>query len=209
MQNINQIKIKPIKTTFEDCVILLSSMRAEKRSYLAYLEQQKNTKKLWAELKNMRISANPKKSLADELVDPDTINNYFMSVFDPGVRDDMFQFYSQNVFNPNIRFTFKIVQLHDIPKIIHSLKSNAKGIDGLSLQMLKISLPVTLPLITNIINTCLEKGLFPKCWKIALVTPIPKVSDPKVLSDLRPISLLPILSKVLEKIVSHQLTDYT
>ena len=39
----------------------------------------------------------------------------------------------------------------------------------------------------------------PDCWQCSLVTPVPKVAKPCQLSDFRPISVTPILSRVLEK----------
>ncbi len=51
-------------------------------------------------------------------------------------------------------------------------------------------------------------GIFPESWKHALVVPVLKNVDAADVSNYRPISLLPILSKVLEKIVSTQLVNY-
>lgn len=54
----------------------------------------------------------------------------------------------------------------------------------------------------------MEAGIFPDSWKEAVVQPIPKVKQPASLADLRPISLLPVLSKILERIIHKQLTGY-
>lgn len=65
--------------------------------------------------------------------------------------------------------------------------------------MIKFTLPILLPHSTHIINIWLEKAYFQKFWRKVVVL-IPKVIDPKDPSDLRLISLFPILSKVLEKV---------
>ena len=55
---------------------------------------------------------------------------------------------------------------------------------------------------------CSIKSKFPDQWKIARISPIPKVKNPTEIKDYRPISILPILSKVYEKQVLHQITDF-
>ena len=45
----------------------------------------------------------------------------------------------------------------------------------------------------------------PKLWKTAQICPIPKISSPTTNSDYRPISILPILSKIFERIILSQL----
>ncbi|CAH2108919.1 unnamed protein product [Euphydryas editha] len=62
--------------------------------------------------------------------------------------------------------------------------------------------------ITHIINFSLSCNVFPSLWKRAIVIPLPKTSNPTCLSQYRPISILPILSKVLESIVHKQLYSY-
>ena len=60
-----------------------------------------------------------------------------------------------------------------------------------------------------IINNLIEESKFPDQWKIARISPIPKVTNPADLKDYRPILILPILSQVYEKQVLHQITDFT
>ena len=79
------------------------------------------------------------------------------------------------------------------------------GIDGLSLKYIKDSLPILNQFITCIINTSIVTGIFPNQWKHATVIPIYKKGDKLNPANYRPISLLPILSKVLEKTVAAQL----
>lgn len=74
--------------------------------------------------------------------------------------------------------------------------------------MLKLSLPFILSPLTHVINFSLLSGCFPEAWKRAKVVPLAKKSHVQSLNDLRPISLLPIMSKALEKVVFQQLTSY-
>ncbi len=62
--------------------------------------------------------------------------------------------------------------------------------------------------LTFTINTSLTTGVFPQVWKHALVIPLFKKGDQESVNNYRPISLLPVLSKIVEKIVSNQLSDF-
>ena len=62
--------------------------------------------------------------------------------------------------------------------------------------------------ITIIINQMLETGVFPDKLKVAKVIPLFKKGDPTLLTNYRPISLLPSLSKIFEKVIYQQLYAY-
>ncbi len=87
-------------------------------------------------------------------------------------------------------------------------ETRAVGSDGVPLRFIKDSLYVVAFYITCIINTSIVTGIFPTAWKHALVVPIFKSGDTHDLGNFRPISLLPIISKILEKVVSVQLTQF-
>ena len=76
--------------------------------------------------------------------------------------------------------------------------------------LVKESLPLLSTFITAIVNASITQNCFPRMWKHAIVTPLPKMAnadafDPK---HFRPVCGLPFLSKVLERIVLSQLTSY-
>ena len=85
----------------------------------------------------------------------------------------------------------------------------AAGSDGLGARILKIAAPaISLPL-SRLINHCIDTGTFPSAWKTAKVTPIYKgrgSKDDK--NNYRPISVLPLLSKIFEKHVHQALYSY-
>ena len=62
--------------------------------------------------------------------------------------------------------------------------------------------------ITLIINQSLTTGIFPDKLKIAKVTPVFKKCDKKIINNYRPISVLPVISKVFETVIFDQLTEY-
>ena len=62
--------------------------------------------------------------------------------------------------------------------------------------------------ITLIINTSIITTAFPRLWKHSIIIPIHKSGDIDEPTNFRPINLFPILSKILEKVISTQLTEY-
>ena len=62
--------------------------------------------------------------------------------------------------------------------------------------------------LTKLINQCLRQGIFPGILKEAIVIPIFKKRDPDLPENYRPIALLPIISKILEKCIAKQLTKF-
>ena len=82
--------------------------------------------------------------------------------------------------------------------------SKAAGIDRLLGRFLKDGANVLAKPVTDICNLSMSLNKFPSSLKLAKVKPISKTS----VSNYRPISLLPILSKVIEKIVHEQTTKF-
>ena len=62
--------------------------------------------------------------------------------------------------------------------------------------------------LTYIINTSITQQLFPLAWKSATVVPIPKEGNPKDVNNYRPISILPLPSKIIERLVHTQVMEY-
>jgi len=103
-------------------------------------------------------------------------------------------------------WSLECVNEQTIINIIKSLKNkNSSGYDCLSNRMLKHEPHAFARLIVDLINESITSGNFPDCLKTAKVIPIYKKGDRTNLNNYRPISLLPVLSKVFEKVVNSQL----
>ena len=88
----------------------------------------------------------------------------------------------------------------DFFKQILSMPNNkAFGLDGLSVEILKRSVTAISSSITNICNLSIQTSMFPCQWKIAKVTPLFKSGNKEECNNYRPIWVLPLLSKILEK----------
>ena len=109
----------------------------------------------------------------------------------------------------NSRFTFDLVHSSDICKTIQNLKTKTScGYDGMSTKLLKQISSFISPVLTIITNQSLSTGIFPEKLKIAKVLPLFKKGNFHHFDNYRPISLLPSISKVIERIVYDQLYEY-
>ncbi|KAJ0173854.1 hypothetical protein K1T71_011003 [Dendrolimus kikuchii] len=94
----------------------------------------------------------------------------------------------------------------EINSIILSLKnSSACGWDGIPTSVVKGARHIIVPYFTKLCNLCIEKGIFPDIYKMSLIHPIYKDGDRKEINNYRPISMLPVLSKILEKLLNKRL----
>ena len=108
-----------------------------------------------------------------------------------------------------VSFDFTLVTENDVLKHLSFLRTkNSAGIDGISVKLLKKLSPALINPLTLIINQSLVTGIFPNKLKIAKVLPLFKKDDPTIMDNYRPISLLTAISKLLEKVVFSQLSDY-
>ena len=104
---------------------------------------------------------------------------------------------------------FKIIDIQFILRALKELKNGkASGPDRIPVGLVKdasefIALPLTL-----VYNASLVTGVFPDIWKVARVTPIFKSGARGDMNNYRPISVLSIFARIMEKIVHDQLIDY-
>ena len=86
--------------------------------------------------------------------------------------------------------------------------TKANGPDGISAWMLKETALSIAPSVTKLFNLSIQSGCFPVLWKMSNVVPVPKSNDHSNPSNYRPISLLPILSKLLEHHIHFLISEY-
>lgn len=110
--------------------------------------------------------------------------------------------------NVREKFTFKDITEEEIKKIIKSLKSSSCGVDGITAKFVKLAANYIAKPLVNIINSSFIHKTFPERWKRAIVKPIPKTACPKTESEYRPISLLPVFSKIHEKYATAEIIKY-
>ena len=103
-------------------------------------------------------------------------------------------------------FEFRCVSQYEVSKRISSIKqTGAVGHDMISTMVLKKFNQVLTPYITKVVNLSIMTSTYPQTWKYGIISPVPKGGDLTVDKNWRPVTLLPVLSKILEGILNHQL----
>ena len=88
----------------------------------------------------------------------------------------------------------------DVHLALKRVTRTSQGSDPLPYWFFKLCAFEITPIVTKIFNLILAESTCPTSWKHSIVTPIPKVSTPRDLGDLRPISVTPILSRVFDRL---------
>ena len=106
-------------------------------------------------------------------------------------------------------FTFRFVPLAVVEKYIRNIAvCKASGITNLSSILLKDAFKVLAVEMTHLINEAIRTATFPDSWEIGSITPIPKEGDILDLGNWRPITILPLPSKLLERALHFQITTH-
>lgn len=105
---------------------------------------------------------------------------------------------------------FCTISPKEVESIIQRMRPSTCSLDPLPTILVKANVSAIGPLITTIINQSLQSGQVPLSLKTAIIRPhLKKPSlDPEVMANYRPISNLPFLAKVMERVVSAQLQDH-
>jgi hypothetical protein len=203
---------------------LTKAITAAKKKYYSdqILSAQTNARKIWKIIKE--IIANQTQNIASNqftidgqsVTDPkqiaDKFNTYFTNIgpslsqqIPPSGIDPISQMHA----NPNTpSIFFAPASAEEITNIVHKLKNASPGYDHINARILKHILATIIHPLTHIINLSLTHGEVPDEIKIAKVVPIFKANDPTQINNYRPISVLPIFSKIFEKVVSSRLETH-
>ena len=92
--------------------------------------------------------------------------------------------------------------------MITLILKNSSGVDELSTILIKLVKSDLLKPLTTIINQSLHTGIFPDKLKIAKVIPLFKKGEPTLIENYRPISLLPAISKIFERVIFNEMNAY-
>ena len=109
----------------------------------------------------------------------------------------------------NCVFTWRPVSNLELYQLVMDL-SNSRSQDhyGFSNHLIKSMIHVILDPLVFIINQCLDQGEFPDSLKISKVIPVFKKGNTSIVSNYRPISMVPVLSKIIESVMLKQLIGY-
>ena len=107
------------------------------------------------------------------------------------------------------RLVFHKVMTFQIEKAIKKLiKSKATGIHNIQNKILKDSCQVITPFLTDIFNFSITSSIFPDDLKVGKVSPVDKSGDRDYLNNYRPITVLPTIARVFERLLYDQMYTY-
>ena len=184
----------------------------------ANIDFKTNPKRLWSVLKTSSKSRNIPQSVSmatDNLHitadTPDQIedmfNNYFTSVFSTCQSEEEESGLEQR---PSIQPVSNDIVLHvsEVEAVLKSLDpTKAAGPDEIPARILKETAATIAPSLCMLFNRSLEEGYIPREWKLANVVPVHKKDEKDHVENYRPISLLCIVSKVLERCVLSRIKE--
>ena len=135
-------------------------------------------------------------------------NSYFSSVFQPSTTNQ-----DTNSRNSRLPTDSQLSEITlDVEEVVNSLLnlnvSKASGPDGIPARLLKECSHQIAPSLCTLYNHSLRSGHIPSEWKSADVTPVHKKNSKEPAANYRPISLLPIISKTLERCIYWRFYDH-
>jgi len=174
-----------------------------------------NTKKVWQIINSFRNhkNVNPVVSIDNLPLNSnicDTISNFFSNTIESIV--STFVSAPNYCFN-NVCFTFSCFCFQEVTVDItlyylKSIKSSSNSSGSLPTSIIKLNLHTFAVHFTQLFNYHIRNDTFPDIWKIGKVVPLPKKSNNTEISNLRPITILPSISKSFERILYKQITSY-
>ena len=179
-------------------------------------EEKVSPKTIWKTIKSIFPTKSTKHSVPDEAsTRAQGFSDYFSSIVGKlkskslSLRDSVWYFCRRRPLRTKCIFKFSCITPGYVLKHLNRLKRNkATGIDQLPPNMLKdCSEEISGPL-ASIINLSLNTHTVPTLWKSAKISPVFKSGNPDLVENYRPISILPILSKLLEQTVHDRLYNF-
>ena len=199
-------------------------VRIAKKTYFENLLKEPHSNQITQTWKAINEFTKKSRKITNSQFQPfsaDEYNDYFLSVVDNILESNNYQ--PQNAYSPKDNliefckskldetksFTIPCLTIENVRTIIKKL-NNKKSMDTnyLNSSILKLSLPYIEDVLTFIYNLSIVTNTYPSIFKEARVTPLPKTSDTSNLDNYRPISILSVLSKPLEKHIHFHLMNY-
>ena len=197
-------------------------VRSTKAKYFDRLiEDNKSVGTVWRAINEVLNKSNNKSSNPASPISPETFNDFFLTLSDrlllnnqknscaPQSNHSILHEFCNSKLETDTNFSIPSLTVYEVGQYVEHL-SNKKsmGPDKLPPTLLKLALPYIVEPLTFTYNLCIEQCVFPSALKIAKVVPIPKGKINKEPGDFRPISLLPILAKPLERHIHKHLMEY-
>jgi hypothetical protein len=224
-ENFNQFKLHRNKANY--------TITNAKRNFFkcSLVRNQNDSKSLWKSLKDLGLPGKTKQSSSniglnigdsicfDKLKVAEEFNSFYTTIADklvsklPNVLNlfgynFVMDYYRSKGVRPN-SFQFSIVSESRLLKYINTLcPKKATGLDGIPSRFIKDSGPIIAGPLAHIINLSVIQGIVPDDLKSARVIPLHKKNDKTDVGNYRPVSILCVISKILERVIYDQLEVY-
>jgi hypothetical protein len=179
---------------------------------------KKSSKKTWGKINNLISGGKNRYSkqhiddggviIAEPLMIANKFNHYFLNIsteLHNNISPAFGNYFHLIPINQHSIF-FAPATSSEVFTVIHSIKSNS-SIQDIPIKMLKLS-PNFAVGIAELFNHIIVKGEYPDKLKLATVIPIHKSGSRSNIKNFRPISLLPVLDKIFEKLIYNRLTSF-
>ena len=190
-----------------------SAFRAEKKQHISDRIREQGRSSVWKSTKDIVGSKRPNVQTLPS-ASPDALNDFFVGV-GPRVAAELDRYGpapSLPTRLPRVgacAFSLHPISLNSLHKVLFSMRnSRARGDDGICIRTLKLAFSAIGHVLLHIINLCVTTNDIPDIWKHSRVYPVYKSGDPSDPSNFRPISILPVISKIVERVVQRQLYYY-
>ena len=187
---------------------VVKMLREAKCSYLKQLNVM-NKREFWKAVKVLSKQQSMIPTLHHQHVIAETnyekatmLNDYFLTCFNRSVSplSHLDSVWLDHIVQETICPEDLLCTTEEVLSYIQELDiTKASGPDRISNRMLKYTAANIAPSLTKLFNISIQNGKFPACWKTSSVVPVPKLSEHKEASNYRPISLLSVVSKMLER----------
>ena len=222
----DEVNYENLKTEFNNYKkILRRSINEAKRQYYSRTFElyKNNIKQTWSVIKNtlqknVRCPDSTKFVLNNHIIASldeiaNEFNKYFVNI-GKSLSDQIQSVTTSEDYllehnKPDTIFNFASVNEVYIDNVINKLKNTSSyGYDNISNKHIKYARNLLTKPLTLLINQCLHTGIDPSQLKLSRVKPLHKAGDKTQFSNYRPISLLPSLSKIFERVIFDQLLAY-
>jgi len=152
----------------------------------------RNSKDLWARVRALSGKNSRNHAGAISNMDAEKLNVHYAAISTD-------KQYHPPAMKQTVNRTVEHLTEFRVFELLDSLKPTAQGLDCLPSWFLRLAAPFLAKPLTTLYNLSLSWSVVPTQWKSSVITPVPKISRPVCCSDYRPISVTPILSRLLEK----------
>lgn len=187
-----------------------SNIKSTKNEYISnYIKSSNNkAKACWTVVNSFR-NIN-KYSNCSNKITAEVFNEFFVNISSEIVDNLPLSNLSHTDFlvdyNSLEEFHFHEVSQSQIRNVVNMLKNkNSRDVYDMNVYILKRILDVIISPLTRLINKAINANIFPSVLKVAKVVPIPKCDSADEPNKYRPISILPVFSKVFETILKNQM----